>query len=85
LVFSGGESIVIIHHLKHFQVNSILLIQVANNWLEAPGKIMVAAKGYIIQGPSFSIASRAVYEAGFKVFLIMVKRQLLLGLYQTLI
>jgi hypothetical protein len=40
----------------------------SDNWLvEAPSKIMVAAKGYIIRGPqSFSIATRAVYEASFK-------------------
>ena len=40
----------------------------SDNWLvEAPSKIMVAAKGYIIRGPqSFSIATRAVYESSFK-------------------
>jgi uncharacterized delta-60 repeat protein len=40
----------------------------SNDWLiEAPNKIMEAAKGYIIRGPQdFSTVTRAIYEASFK-------------------
>jgi hypothetical protein len=39
----------------------------SDNWLvEAPSKIMVAAKEYIIRGPqSFSATTRTIYEASF--------------------